>query len=69
VAIFFDPLVQINRRLHRRRGAALRRLWLVISSCNDEASLFPSACSVKRVERMICHGMANTALRIDIYFS
>lgn len=60
VAIFFDPLVQINRRLHRGRGAALRRLWLVISSCSDEASLFPSACSVKRVERMTCHGTAKT---------
>jgi hypothetical protein len=67
VAIFFDPLVQINGRLHRRRGAALRRLWLVISSCSDEASLFPSACSVKRVERMTHHGTAKTALKIDIY--
>jgi hypothetical protein len=66
VAIFFDPLVQVNGRLYRRRGAALR-LWLVISSCCDEASLFPSACSVKRVERMTCYGTAKTALRIDIY--
>jgi hypothetical protein len=69
MAIFFDPLVQINRRLHRGRGAALRRLWLVISSCCDEASLFPSAFSVKRVEHMTCHGTAKTALRIDIYYS
>jgi hypothetical protein len=67
VAIFFDPLGQVNGRLYRRRGAALRRLWLVISSCSDEASLFPSASSVKRVERMTCHGTAKTALRIDIY--
>jgi hypothetical protein len=67
VAIFFDPLAQVNGLLYRRRGAALRRLWLVISSCCDEASLFPSACSVKRVERTTCHGTAKTALRIDIY--
>jgi hypothetical protein len=68
VAILFDPLVQINRWLDGRRAAgALRRLWLVISSCSNEASLFASACSVKRVERIICHGTAKTALRIDIY--
>jgi hypothetical protein len=67
VAIFFDPIIQINWWLHGRRTAALGRLWLVISGCSDEASLFASACSVKRVECMICHETANTTLRIDIY--
>ena len=67
VSVLFDPIIQINWWLHGRRTAALGRLWLVISGCSDEASLFASACSVKRVECMICHETANTTLRIDIY--
>jgi hypothetical protein len=67
MAIFFDPIIQINWRLHGRRTAALGRLWLVVSGCSDEASLFASARSVKPVECMICHGTAKTTLRSDIY--
>ncbi len=53
VSVLFDPIIEINRRLHRRRGAALRRLRLVISSSSDEASLFASARSVKLVQSTV----------------
>ena len=38
VAVLFDPVVQINRRLHRGRGAGRRRFWFGISNGSDNAA-------------------------------
>ncbi len=38
VGVLFDPVVQINRRLHRGRGAGRRRFWFGISNGSDNAA-------------------------------
>src|SRR5712692_9510147 len=47
--VLFDPVLQVNRRLHRSRAAARCRWRWNISNIHGEASLFPSTRSVKPI--------------------